>query len=148
MGRTKELFAALREDFINKCQLVEDGEEYLLDTVIEMREERAFYEEMIKNIKDFEAEKYGEIETKAGEFQNNYKGSVFEFRAGRKTFDYSGIPEYQNAKSTLKQVEEKYKAAWHNASNGLMAVSEDGEELQLPEVKYSGKTLVIRKSKK
>ncbi len=148
MGRTKEIFTELRDDFINKCQLVEDGEECLLDTVIQMREDMAFYEEMIKNIKDFEAENYGEIETRANEYQNTYKGVDFEFRSGRRMFNYKGIPEWEEAKSKLKFVEDKYKAAWNNVSNGLMAVSEDGEELSLPDVTYGSKSVVIKKSKK
>lgn len=148
MGQSKELFMQIRENFVNACNAVDEGQEYLLDTVIQMREERAFYEEMLANIKSFEEEHYGEIETRASEYQNEYKGASFEFRNGRQTFDYSGISEYATAKQNLKNVENKYKAAWINSTKGLMPISDDGEELPLPEVKYGKKVLVIKTPKK
>ena len=92
---------------------------------------------------------YNAIENEASQYPEGYKG--FEIRAvsGRKTFDYSGIPEWNEAKQKLKDCEGKYKSMFEAKAKGLnyANVSEEGEELPLPEIKY-GKSYLTVKAKR
>ena len=40
MGRTKELFYQLQEEFVAKCQAVENGDISILDAVIDFRKQK------------------------------------------------------------------------------------------------------------
>ncbi len=148
MSKTKELFIGMQDELINTFNAYENGDINVLDAVIYLREQKAFHEEMLKNIKDFESENQHEIELEANANQNEYKGAKFEFRAGRKTFDYSKIEEVATAKNNVKELEQKYKSAWENHQKGLVPVdAETGEILQLPEMKVGKSTMVVKMPK-
>lgn len=72
-------------------------------------------------------------------------GIKFEKRAGAKRYSFKGIDEWEAAKSTLQDIESKYKGAWSATQKGIQAVSADGELMQLPTVTYSKDTLIIKK---
>lgn len=145
MGVTSEMFIQMQDALVNDISRVENGEVHLLEATIELRKQKAFHEQMIENIKSFESENFNEIEVQAKEYQNEYKGSTFEFRNGRKTFDFKGIEEVEIAKDNAKEIEAKYKAAWEMKQKGLAPVDEDtGEVLQVPTVKYGKSVMVVK----
>lgn len=144
MGATSEMFIQMQEEFMNTCENVDNGEISVLDAVIEMRNQRAMHEQMLKNFKNFEKEKADEIETEADAYGNKYKGATFEFRSGGKSFDYKGISEIDELENQLKEKKSLYKTAWENKQKGLLNVTEDGEELQLPKVKYRASSMIVK----
>lgn len=145
MGATSELFIQMQDKFINTCNNVENGNIELLEGVIEMRKQKAFHEQMIKDINAFEYENYNEIESSAKEHQNEFRGVKFEFRGGRKTFDFKGIEEVQIAKDNAKEIEQKYKTAWEMKQKGFAPVDEEtGEILKLPNVKFGKSIMVVK----
>ncbi|WP_435416298.1 hypothetical protein [Polaribacter aestuariivivens] len=145
MGATSELFIQMQDELVNTCEQVENGDIEILDAVIEFRKQRSFHEQMLKEIGSFENQYFNEIENSAKEHQNEYRGAKFEFRAGRKNFDYSKIDEVVKAKENAKAVESKYKTAWDLSQKGTSALDEDtGEILQIPIVKYGKSTMVVK----
>jgi hypothetical protein len=84
-----------------------------------------------------EAEKYNQKSF-------NRSGINFEFRDGAKNFDFSGIKEIEELEAKLKQAKEKYKLAYYNNEQGIMSVSEDGEVLDLPVLKFSKPALIVK----
>lgn len=145
MGATSELFIQMQDELVNTLDSVENGDINVLDAVIEFRKQKAFHEQMIKEINHFESENYNEIEISAKEHQNEFRGAKFEFRAGRKTFDFSEINEVVDAKKKAKEVEAKYKTAWQLNQKGTSALDEDtGEILQIPTVKYGKSSMVVK----
>lgn len=84
-----------------------------------------------------EARKYGSTSFDA-------HGIKCELRSGGKRFDYKNIQEWNVASENLKSIEEKYKLAYTNHSKGLMAVSNDGEVLELPKVSFSKDSLIVK----
>lgn len=141
---TETQFNHLREELVSQMNQAEEGEISILDAVIHMRKQRAFYEEMLKHIKSFEDENRDSIQEEAEMYENTYKGATFEFRSGGKTFDYSKIDEVAEAEEKVKELKDKYKLAFENSQKGLLAISEDGEELQLPIPKYRKSSLIIK----
>lgn len=145
MGATSELFIQMQDQLVNTINQVENGDIQVLDAVIEMRKQREFHEQMLKEISHFESEKYNEIELEAKEHQNEFRGAKFEFRSGRKTFSFKGIDEVEKATEDLKTVKDKYQSAWEMKQKGLAPVDEDtGEVLQLPTVSYGKSSMVVK----
>ncbi|HLV51088.1 MAG TPA: hypothetical protein VKY44_03940 [Flavobacterium sp.] len=144
MSANSELHIQLQDYLVYTEQRVDDGEMTYLDAVIAMREEKEFYESQLDIIKGWEENSKDEIEQEAAQYQNEYKGVKFEFRSGGKTFNFKGIKEIDEAKNNLKELESKYQAAWENKQKGLMSVTEDGEELQLPEVSYRKSSMIVK----
>ncbi|MXV39373.1 hypothetical protein GO491_11910 [Flavobacteriaceae bacterium Ap0902] len=144
MIRTKELHIQMQDHLINEMERADEGYTSILDTIINLRKEREFHEQMIKDIKAFEDAKKDEIQTEAEQYQNEYKGAKFEFRSGGKTLDYSGIPEVSEKEKELKEIKEKYKMAFENSQKGLLVISEDGEELPLPKPKYRKGSMIVK----
>lgn len=145
MGAISELYIQMQDEFINTCDNVENGNIELLEAVIEMRKQKAFHEQMIKDINEFEAQNYNDIENSAKDYQNEFRGVKFEFRGGRKTFDFKGIEEVQIAKDNAKEIEQKYKTAWEMKQKGFAPVDEEtGEVLQIPIVKYGKSSMIVK----
>lgn len=145
MGATNEMFIQMQDALVNDLNKIKNGEVHLLQATIELRKQRVFHEEMIEEIKAFESENYNEIEAEAKEYQNEYGGASFEFRNGRKTFDFNGIEEIKEAKEHAKKVESKYKSAWEMKQKGLAPVDEEtGEVLQVPTVKYGKSVMIVK----
>ena len=82
--------------------------------------------------------------------------------AGRKTFSFKGIPEYDVFEGYRKDAEEKYRAAFDGFQKGIVQttrlkeddpdspigwIDEDGQVLPFPEVNY-GKSFVMVKTAK
>ncbi len=80
-----------------------------------------------------------------GEKSFETQGFRFELRNGAKRYDYSGIDEWKLQRDQLKETEERYKANFLARQRGILTASEDGEEMQLPELKVSKDSLVLKK---
>ena len=145
MIRTKDLFMQMQEDFVNTCNDVENGNISVLDAVITLRRQREIHEQMLENIKAFEAENIEQIEREASYNQNQYKGAKFEFRGEGKSFSFKNIKEWEYAKDNLKEIEEKYKNVYLNKEKGLATFDEStGEELSIPEVTFRKSALIVK----
>jgi hypothetical protein len=128
---------------INTAQLVQDvldGKENPLKAIALLKG----YADLIKNgiaeIEDAvftEAEKYG-----SKTFED--MGYRFSLSDGRRTYDFKHIGEWKVADNNKRSIEDKYKQALAGSERGLMAVSEDGEELELPRVTYSKPSISVR----
>jgi len=86
-----------------------------------------------------EAEKFG-----ASTFESN--GQKYELRNGASRFSFDHIEEYAEKKAELKQLEEKYRIAYKNNQLNLSSLDEStGEVLELPIVKVSKSSLIVKK---
>jgi hypothetical protein len=94
-----------------------------------------------KNI--IESEAIAEAE-KVGAKSFTKAGIKFELRDGAKNFDFSGIAEIERLEAQLKEAKEKYKMAYFNHLQGQMSVSEDGEVLPIPTIKYNKSSLIVK----
>lgn len=135
----------LKDKFLKIIEQVESGDINYLDATIEVRKMKLELNELLNNLNAFESEYYNEIEMEAQEYQNEYKGAKFEFRSGRKMFDFKGIDEVDKANQRLKEVKQKYQSAWENNQKGLAPIdAETGEILNLPIVKYGKSSVVVK----
>ena len=69
---------------------------------------------------------------------------IFTKVSGRAIYNFKKLADWKHAKDNLTEIETKYKTAFRNYSNGLTNVTEDGEVLQLPEVKHTSDTISIK----
>lgn len=72
-------------------------------------------------------------------------GFKFEKRSGGKYYDFSDIREWKNKKDELVKMESNYKAAYSNYEKGQQSVTEDGELVPLPVVKFKKDSLIVKK---
>jgi hypothetical protein len=92
---------------------------------------------IIENEAIAEAEKVGTKSfTKAG--------INFELREGAKNFDFKGIAEIDKMEQELKDLKEKYKRAYFAVQDGLVALTNDGELLEIPTIKYNKSSLIVK----
>ena len=144
MGYSKEIFQQLQEEFVTKCQRVEDGEMPILEAVLTFRGRKKECEAYIEAVKAFEQEHEEQIRTQIEYNEGIYKGAKFEVRSGGRTFNFKGIREWQIASDNLKEIEDKYKSAFLNREKGLLPIDENGELLDLPEVNYRKDSIIIK----
>jgi hypothetical protein len=139
---SKDNFFEMRQqELAHFVEQVEQGQTSALIAYAHLKRTAEEYSKAISQIEDNamnEAHNFGE---KSFETQ----GFKFEIRNGAKRFDYSGIDEWKAQRDALKETEERYKAAFIARQKGLLTASEDGEELQLPEMKVSKDSLVLKK---
>ena len=64
---------------------------------------------------------------------------------GSKRFNFKHIEEWQQADQAKKDVEAKYKQAYESVQKGLLAVTDDGEELDLPKLVPTKPSLSFKK---
>lgn len=147
MGKSSEMFMRMREELAYIESQNESGYSSNLDALLEMREYRSGAEDIIELVKNFENNKISEISQEALLHNGKYKGFQITETAGRKSFDYSNVPEVQIAKENLVKTEEKYKTMFNAKINGNphAHISEDGEELPLPELKIGKSFITVKK---
>lgn len=127
---------------MNAEQLVQDvidGVESPLVAYAVLKSEIERLNKCLKEIQEYAvevAEQYG------GKFE--YNGYKFELRKGGAMYDFSNIPEWNEHKSKLKEIEEKAKAAFKNQNKGLLTADENGEVVPLPVVKYRRDSLIAK----
>lgn len=132
--REQEVAALLTE--------VEEGNQRALTTYAELKKFADLYTEAFKQIEPLaheEASLYPDKTFSEG-------GFIFEKRNGATRYSYTHIPEVYELKQKIKEVESKYKQAYLSSQKGLLAVSNDGEEVILPKVTQSKDSLIVKKS--
>jgi hypothetical protein len=147
MGKSSELSMQMQEQLAYIESQNEDGIISNLDALLEMREYRSGAENIIEMTKLFENNKTTEISRDAAAYNGKYNGFQITETAGRKLYDFKHIPEYIVATETLKKTEEKYKSMFIAKANGNphANISEDGEELPLPELKIGKSFITVKK---
>jgi hypothetical protein len=147
MGKSSELFLKIQEELSYIESRNEDGLYSNLEALLEMREYRSGAENVIEMTKLFENNKITEIARDANLNNNRYNGYQINEVAGRKTYDFSKISEVQIAKENLAKVEDKYKSMFDAKFKGNphANISEDGEELPLPELKIGKSFITVKK---
>lgn len=150
MKESNQLFTELQDQMMNTIHQAKEGEISNLDAAIDLRENRKKLEDCLAVIKSYENENLEQIASEASEYKDGYRGYQFEYRNGRKMYSYKGIPDWQEAEKTKKEIEKKYKSMLDAKINGAVHanVSEDGEELALPEISYGKSSLVVKPIRK
>ena len=135
----------LKDEIINICEDYKGGNIEILEAVLALRRLKTDCEAILKDISSFESEYYNEIELSSKEYNNQFRGARFEFRNGRKTFDFTKIAEIIRANKTLKDLKKKYQVAWEMKQKGIAPVDEEtGEILQVPEMKQSKSSMIVK----
>lgn len=149
MGRTSEMAIAIQDEIINTARNAENGNISHLDALLYMRGIRKELEDGISLIKDFETNNYERIADEAEDYPDGYQGHEIQIRNGRKTYDFKGIPEWEEANENKKSVEDKYKSMLNAKINGAVHanVSEDGEDLPLPKINYGNGSIVVKQKR-
>lgn len=126
-------------------KIIEDyksGDILINEATLLLREERRKAEEIIKAVKDFEYENLENYE------KGTYKGFDFNIVNGRKKYDFTNCHSVQKAEEGLKKEERIAKAAFEiYQKTGEKPITEDGEIIELPEIKYGKSYLKITKCK-
>lgn len=149
MSNYSEMHIALQDEIMNLSHKASEGELSNLDALIEMRKHREEFEKGLALIKDFEDNKVNEIANEASQYPEGYRGFEIKMVNGRKTFNFKGVPAWVEAEEHKKNIEEQYRLMFEAKAKGLphANISEDGEELPLPEVNY-GKSYLTVKAKR
>lgn len=126
-----------------------DGNVTLEDALISVETQRNVLEKVLDEIKSFKQENSGLIADLSKEYREGYKGYLFEVRNGARRFSYKGIPEWENASTKVKDIEGKYKSMFEAKLKGNphANISEDGEELPLPEIFYNAPSVIVKMKK-
>ena len=145
MGATSELVINMQDELMNTIHRAEEGEMSYLDAAIALRQEKSQLEDSLKIIKEFEDDNRSLIEQEAKEYNNEYKGYKFEFRNGKKLWDYKGIPEWNKLDERKKAIEAQAKAAFDLfQKTSAKPMTEDGEMLPLPDLNYAKGSMVVK----
>lgn len=139
----------ISETIANRAESADSGHESFLDVFMAMRLDREYMKQNLEYIAQWEAQFHDEIVREMQDYPEGKNGFEFEVRMGRKTWSFKGIPEWEDANDFKKQVESKYKAIWEAKQKGAVHadVSEDGEELPLPEIGYTKSSLILKRKK-
>ena len=80
---------------------------------------------------------------------NSFEENGIEFtkKNGSTSFNYKNISEWAQLEAKKKVIELKAKQAYLSIQKGIMVADENGEEITLPEVKYSKGSLIVKSKK-
>lgn len=149
MGKSKELFSELLGEMADLAIQYDNGDIELLDCLTKLEDHRAPLEAGLNLIKHFKDENINRVADAASEYKDGYRGWLIEVRGGGRMLNYKSIEEWQEVDSEKKRVEKKYKTMLDAriAGNVNANISEDGEELTLPEVSYRKSSLIMKAKK-
>ena len=128
-------------EIVHLLNQVEEGNINALSVYAIFKQSKDLIEEALKQIEPSvqrEAELYSEKTF-------TESGFTFEKRNGATRYSYNHIPEILEVKKELKDLEAKYKHAFLSKQKGLLAATEDGEELIMPKVTYSKDSVIVKK---
>lgn len=124
-------------------ELLDKWQEGTLEAYMILKDLKDFKTDLEDQIIDIESEAMRELKDYENKFQ--LKGFEFEKRNGSTRYDYKHIKEWVDQKNKLKEIEQKYKAAYSQYQKGVSGVTVDGEVLEIPKTTQSKKVLIIRK---
>lgn len=129
------------EELSNFVTDIEDGKVNPLRAYAEIKKVESFLAQAKKQIEPLafdEADKYPEKSFEA-------EGFKFEKRNGGLTYNYKGIPEWNRVDAKKKELEKQAQTAWKlYQQTGQKPITEEGEELPLPEIGYRKDSLVVK----
>ena len=149
MEKTKEMFAEMQEQMAEIAIQYDNGDLEVLDALTYLEQYKAPLTECLELIKGFKDQNQSAIGDSAADYKDGYRGYQIEVRNGGKMYNFKKIEAWQEAEANKKKVELKYKTmlAARLAGNPLANISEDGEELTLPEITYRKDSVVMKKLK-
>ena len=122
-------------------QDVQDGNENPLRAWAVITEIEKYIEQCKEATKVFvaeEANKYPEMRFEAN-------GFVVEKRNGRAVWDFKNCKSWVEKNKILKDHEEILKHSYQIYNKGgVIGVNEDGEQVEIPSVKYTDQTIIVR----
>lgn len=147
MGFSKHMHLQLQEELMQIVNEAERGDITMLDAFIQLEEERKQLEMSMAIVKSFKDANLEYISQEAKEYPEGYRGYSVEVRNGGKIYSYKNIPEWQEYNKAVKECEKRYKSALDAKINGNphANVTEDGEELPLPEITYRKSSIILKK---
>lgn len=147
MGQSKELFIQMRGAVLETVQSYDNGDTNILDACIEMKKLQHEAEEMVSTCKAFFRDNIDGIQAASEAVGKTYKGYSFQVNAGRKSWNYSAIPEIVEASNKVKELQGKYQAYFNVKFKGGVPLSEDGEVMPLPTLSYGSSSVTIKEKK-
>lgn len=144
MGATSELHIRMQDELMNTVHRANEGEITMLDALIYLEGERKHLENSLAIVKSFKDEQFENIANEAENHKDGYKGYSITVKNGGKVFKYDHIKEWKEAEAHRKAIEEKHKQAFISKAKGLLIASEDGEEIEIPEIKYRKSSVILK----
>lgn len=139
MGRTKDLLISMMEEIDNDINMCDEGLQSYLHVWAEIHDMEKYVVEKKAQIKEACAD-----QVYPGAMAGGYS---FEVRTGKRNYDFSDLEDWNDANNKKKAIEQKYKNASRIAEGGLVMVDEHGEIPELPKVKYSDDSIVLKLKK-
>ena len=144
MGATNRMYQEIQENIHNAIEAYSGGDCELLESLMIMEQHRKQMDGFQKTIKEFKDEYLTEIQNEALNYQGDYQGNEVSVRNGGKLFSYKHISEWIEAVKTVKDIEEKSKAAFIASQKSLTSVDEGGEIIELPKISYKKDSVIIK----
>lgn len=146
MNNLNDLHAEQQDQMLNVINDVNNGDLPVLDALIYLEQQRKKLELSLEIAKAFKDDFFERIAEQAEEYKDGYNGYKIEVRNGGKIYSYKNIPEWVKAEQKKKDIEAKYKSALEAKlkGNAYAGVSEDGEELPMPEISYRKSSIVLK----
>ena len=119
----------------------------VLQTAIDLQAIQDQLTDALNLIKAFNEEHLEDIVAESEDYGGVYGGYEIKKRNGRKMISYKNVPEWKEADAKRKDIEAKYKAMLSAIEKGMVNanISEDGEELVVPEVTYAKSGITFKK---
>lgn len=131
---SKQLFEEMQQSFLDRCQLVENGDSTFLDVATEFKNEMDFLNELHENRKAWLNENVESIVSESEAYgKEGYKGLIFKKQVTER-LSFKNIKKWQEASQFLKDIESESKLALQLSRKGGLSANESGEEIELPEV--------------
>ncbi|WP_343680037.1 hypothetical protein [Chryseobacterium arthrosphaerae] len=137
MSLTGQLYEQYQQDFIDRCQQVEDGDLSPIEVAVQFKQEMDYLSQLAEERKTWLNENVDAITNEAEQYgKNGFRGILFS-KQYRETASFKHIPEWNYLENQKKALEQKSKLAWKMVQNGGLNVDDNGEEIPLPEIKTS-----------
>ncbi|WP_288435296.1 hypothetical protein [uncultured Chryseobacterium sp.] len=137
MSLTGQLYEQYQQEFIERCQQVEDGNVSPLEAAVNFKEEMDFLNQLAEERKEWLNENVDSITDEASAYgKDGFRGFIFS-KMHKETPSFKHIPAWVKLQNQMKALEQKSKLALKMVQNGGLNVDENGEEIPLPEVKVS-----------
>lgn len=137
MSITGQLYEQYQQEFIDRCQQVEDGDLSPIEVAVQFKEEMDYLSRLTEERKTWLNENVDAITDEAAAYgKDGFRGFVFT-KMYKETPSFKHIPAWIDLENRKKSLEQKSKLAWKMVQNGGLNVDENGEEIPLPEVKTS-----------
>lgn len=137
MGKSKDIFMQMQEEFLKTCEEFENGNISALECAVNFKREMDYLNQLSEDRKNWLNENVDSITDEAeGYGKDGYKGFIFT-KQPKATPSFKHIAEWVKAEKAKKEIEAKSKTAWLMVQKGGLNVDENGEEIALPKFNYT-----------